>query len=423
MDLRELRTKRESYANTMRNILSRAESEKRGLTADEQRDFDGLKAKLEGINQTLERAAQLGEMRAEIERPIVNGPIVNPDSNGMVYVPRSLNPGEVRAYKPTEATAEGRYNGPGLGAYVRGVVTGRWNGAEELRALAEGSTPGSYLVPTPLAGYHIDLVRNAAQVIRAGALTIPLESQTLKIARQTGDVTSGWKAENAAITFSDANFDVVTFTAQMLVAGSKLSIEVVEDAPNIDAVVSQSIVKSLGLALDYAALYGSGSSNQPKGVRNQTNVIVTDLGTDGYTLTDYSKFSTGIAALMGNNFNGPFGILYSARTAGELDNLQDTLHQPLRQPDLVAAARKFVTNQIPNNLTHGAANTASDAFIGQWDQCMIGLRTGMVMEISRVAADSTGSAFSNAQVWIRAYLRADVQLAHPKAFNVLTGIL
>jgi hypothetical protein len=45
------------------------------------------------------------------------------------------------------------------------------------------------------------------------------------------------------------------------------------------------------------------------------------------------------------------------------------------------------------------------------------------MEISRTAADSTGSAFTNAQVWIRAYLRADVQLAHPRAFNVLSGIL
>src|SRR5262249_16639605 len=123
------------------------------------------------------------------------------------------------------------------------------------------------------------------------------------------------------------------------------------------------------------------------------------------------------------NYTGPFSILYSARTAGELDNLQDTLHQPLRQPDLVAAARKFVTNQIPNNLTKGGANTASDAFIGQFDQCMIGMRTGMVMEISRVAADSTGSAFTNTQVWIRAYLRADVQLAHPNAFNVLNGIL
>jgi HK97 family phage major capsid protein len=423
MNLTELRNKRETYIETARKIVAAADNEKRALTTAEQKDFDGLMSKCDGIGETLKRASLLGEMRADIERPIVAGPVVQRDDNSMIYVPRNIHPGEVRAYKPNEAIAEARYTGPGLGAFVRGIATGRWNGAEELRVLAEGSTPGIYNVPTPLAGYQIDMVRNATQAISAGAVSVPFDSQTLKIARQTGDVTSAWKAENAAITFSDTNFDVVTFTAQMLVAGSKLSIEVVEDAPNIDAIVSQSIVRSLALALDYAALYGSGNSNQPKGIRNQTNVVVTDLATDGYTLVDYSKFSAGISTLMGNNFNGPFGILYSARTAGRLDNLQDTLHQPLRQPDLVAAARKFITNQIPDNLTHGASSAASDAFIGQWDQCMIGMRTGMVMEISRVAADSGGSAFTNAQVWIRAYLRADVQVAHPKAFNVLTGIL
>jgi HK97 family phage major capsid protein len=422
MELKELRAKRDGFANTMLNIISKAEGEKRALTADESKDFDGLKAKLGAINQTLDRASQLGEIRADIERPIVSAPIAH-EHGGMLYVPRSMNTGEVRAYRGNEAVSEAPYSGPGLGAYVRGIVTGKWNGADELRALAEGSTPGSYLVPTPLAGYHIDLVRNQAQVIRAGALTVPMDSQTLKIARQTADVTSAWKTENAAITFSDANFDVVTFTAQMLVAGSKLSIEVIEDAPNIDAIVSQSITKSLALQLDSAALYGSGTAPAPKGIRNQTGVTVTDLGTNGYTLVDWSKFSSAVSTLMGGNFNGPFSAIYSARTAGELDNLQDTLHQPLRQPDLVAAMRKFVSNQVPNNLTKGSASTSSDAFVGAFDQAMIGLRTNMVMEISRVAADSSSSAFANAQVWIRAYLRADIQLAHPAAFVVLNGIL
>lgn len=424
MNLKELRAKRDNYVNTMRNILTKADSEGRALTAAEQRDWDGLKEKAESITSTLDRASQLGEMRAEIEKPIASGPIVSNDGS-MIYTPRNFNPGEVRTYKPNEAMAENRYQGPGIGAYVRGIVTGRWENAQELRALAEGSTPGSYLVPTPLAGWYIDLVRNQAQVIRAGAITVPMESATLKIARQTGDISSGWKAENTALSYSDANFDVVTFTAQMLIAGTKLSIEVVEDAPNLDQIVGESIVKSLALALDSGCLYGAGAgSNQPLGVKGQSNVVLTTLGTGaGYTLTDYSKFSAGITTLMGNNFNGPFGILYSARTAGELDNLQDTLHQPLRQPDNVAAAKKFITNQISNTLTVGSANTCSDAFIAEWQRLMIGMRTGMVLEISRYAADATGSAFSNAQVWIRAYLRADVQLSHPQAFNVLTGLL
>jgi HK97 family phage major capsid protein len=423
LQLKEIRTKRETYMNTARSILQRSESEGRALTADESKDYDGLMAKIKALGDTLDRAGQFGELRAQIEKPVVSGPVVQPESNGgMSYTPRYVNPGEVRAFKGNEAIAEQPYHGPGLGAYIRGIVTGKW-ASQELRALAEGSTPGSYLVPTPLAGYIIDLVRNQAQVLRAGAMTIPFDSQTFKIGRQTGDVSAAWKAENAAITFSDAAFDTVTFTAQMLVAGQKMSIELFEDAPNIDAIVTQSITKSLALALDSAALYGSGSSSQPRGVRNTTNVTVTDLGTNGYTLIDYSKFSAGIAALMGNNFTGPFGVMYSPRTAGELDALQDTLHQPLRQPDLVAAARKFVTTQCPINLTKGSVSTSSDAFIGQWEHCLIGMRTGMVMEISRVAADSGGSAFTNAQVWIRAYLRADVQLAHPQAFVVLNGIL
>jgi HK97 family phage major capsid protein len=421
MNISELRAKKETLMNTMRNILDSATSNNRSLTTAEERDFDGLKVKVADIGATLDRASQLGEMRAEIERPIVSGPA--PNGNGMNYVSRNIGPGEVRAYKPNEAIAEAPYVGPGIGAYVRGIVTGKW-ATPELRALAETSTPGSYLVPTPLANWLIDVMRNQTQVVRAGALTVPMETQTLKIARQLADVTAAWKAENAAISFSDANFETVTFTAQTLAAGSKISVEMIEDAILLDQVIGNSIGKSLALALDYAALYGAGySSNQPLGIRNQSNVV-TDLGSDaGYTLTDFSKFSGAVSTLMGNNFPGPFAAIYSARTAGELDNLQDSLRQPLHQPDLVAAMHKYVSNQVPNNLTHGSANTASDAFVGQFDHCMIGMRTSMVMEISRTAADSTGSAFTNAQVWIRAYLRADVQLAHPRAFNVLSGIL
>jgi HK97 family phage major capsid protein len=418
----DLQTRKFSLGETCRSILAKAESEHRELTSSEQRDFDGITAKITSISETEKRVVQLGEMRARINEPIVTRPIqANPGE--LTYGRQDANPNEVRAYLPTEAISAAPYCGAGLGAYVRGIVTGNWTGAEDLRALAEGSTPGSFLVPTPLANYHIDLLRNQTQVIRAGAVTIPMQAQTLKIARQTGDVTSAWKAENAGITFSDSNFDVVTFTAQTLVAGSKLSIEIVEDAPNIDAIVGASITKSLALQLDYAALYGSGTANQPKGIRNQTGVTVSDMGTNGLALTDYSKFSSAIATLQGANVNGPFGAIYSARTAGELDNLQDTLHQPLRQPDSVAAMRKYVSNQVPNNLVKGTSSLASDAFVGQFDQCLIGMRTGMTLEISRVAADSTGSAFSNLQWWVRAYLRCDVQLSHPAAFVVLNGIL
>jgi HK97 family phage major capsid protein len=421
MSLTELRSKRETYLETSRKVLGKAESENRSLTDAEKRDFDGLLAKANEIGETLKRASMLGELRAELDRPVQAGVPIAQRQDGMTYTNRIVQPGEVRLYTPNEAISERPYDGPGLGAIVRGKATGKWDGVDpEFRALALTNYPG---VPTPVAARVIDIIRNKAQVLNAGALTLPMESATLKIARQTADCTAAWKTENAALTYSDATFDSITLTAQMLIAGCKMSIELFEDGQGIDAIIEKSIAEALALKLDYSALYGSGTAPEIKGIRNQTSVTVTDLGTNGYTLIDFSKFSAAIATLQGANFNGPFSAIFSARTAGELDNLQDTLHQPLRQPDAVAAMRKFISNQVPNNLTKGGASTASDAFVGDFSQAVFAVRTGLTMEVSRQAADSSSSAFTNAQVWIRAYLRADFGLFHPAAFVVLNGIL
>src|SRR5215467_6340852 len=64
--MNELRQKRDQYAETMRSILSKAEAGHRSLTPAEQKDFDGLQTKVNDLNQTLKRASQLGELRADI---------------------------------------------------------------------------------------------------------------------------------------------------------------------------------------------------------------------------------------------------------------------------------------------------------------------------------------------------------------------
>ena len=58
----------------------------------------------------------------------------------------------------------------------------------------------------------------------------------------------------------------------------------------------------------------------------------------------------------------------------------------------------------------------SDVFVADWTNLLIGMRTSFRMEVSRVSGD----AFENLQIHVRAYLRADVQLAHPEAFVVLS---
>jgi hypothetical protein len=43
--------------------------------------------------------------------------------------------------------------------------------------------PGGHLVPTALSSRVIDLARNQARVFQAGAITVPMGAQTLKLAK------------------------------------------------------------------------------------------------------------------------------------------------------------------------------------------------------------------------------------------------
>ncbi len=138
--------------------------------------------------------------------------------------------------------------------WLRGIVTGRWTDAEEERALSVGtSTAGGYLVPTPLSGNLIDLARNQTRVIQAGAVTVPMTSSTLKVARLTGEGAPSWRNENAAITAGDLTFDSVTSQSHSLDRLVVMSLELFQDSdPSASDVIAHSFAAQLGLELDRA---------------------------------------------------------------------------------------------------------------------------------------------------------------------------
>ncbi len=305
---------------------------------------------------------------------------------------------------------------------VRGIVTGDWTGVDpETRAMSIGSpSAGGYLVGDALSAQVIDKARNAAAIFRAGALTVPMETNTLKIARITGDPTAAWKVENAAATASDMTLDSVDFTARTLLSIVKASVELVEDADGIDQTIENALAAALALELDRAALRGSGTPPEPRGIRNQTGVTIQSTGVNGLAAA-YGAFSSAVQTIRENN-GEPNAAIMAPRVAGSLDRLADTTGQPLRPPPSFDGLAKYTKAQLPVNLTQGSSTDASDAYVGQWNELLIGMRTNLTIEVSRQAADTVGSAFSNLQVWIRAYLRADVGLAQPSHFVVITGI-
>jgi HK97 family phage major capsid protein len=131
---------------------------------------------------------------------------------------------------------------------------------------------------------------------------------------------------------------------------------------------------------------------------------------------------TAITTIRENN-GDPNAYIIAPRTEGALDKLKDTTNQPLRPPPSVEDLRRLVSAQVPVNLTQGTASNASDAYVGQYDELLIGVRRRLVIEASKEASDATDSAFRQLQVHIRAYLRADVGVAQPSHFVAIVGII
>ena len=419
---RGLRQKRALVLDEARELLETAERQNRNLTTDEKRRWDDLMAQADNPLAEIERIEARDRLRAA---QMVRGGGKPVHLGGQSYI---LAAEHRMADLPTAASASGaRPDELSLSRWLRGIVTGDWSRAkaelEEMRAMSVGTpTAGGYLVPSPLSAQVIDMLRAKAVVMLAGAQTVAMEYHTLDLARVTGAPTAGWKAEDAAITASDMTLDKVTLHARTLVAMVKASVELMEDAQDDGQSIERALSAALALELDRVGLYGSGSGEEPRGIKNTQGTVTVSMGENGGQLTSYAKPVELIGALWAQNVT-PNAAIYAPRTAATLEALTDTTGQPLQGPEAWRSLRRLVTSQVPANLTQGTANNASDILIGDFAQLLVGMRTNLTIEASRAGGDASGNAFGNLQVWVRAYLRADFAVEHANAFGVLSGII
>jgi len=412
-------TDRASAWQEMQSLIATAGG--RSMSTDELGRFDALERVVRSQNASESHAALAADFAATRHQPAsltgAGSGYVN-DRGESVRVLGS----EQRMASLVSADAPDR--DLRMSDFVKAIVTSDWSGiSPEVRAMSVGSgAGGGFAVPDSLSARVIDKARAQARVLQAGAQTVVMDGATLKLARVAGDPTSAWKLENAAASASDIVLEQVTLTARTLMGYAKASMELIEDSTGIEDVISNAFASSIALELDRAALRGSGTAPEPRGVRFTTGVTVTSLGVNGASLSSYDPLSTAIQTVRASS-GEPSAIILSPRTAGALDRLKDSTNQPLRPPPSVEGIRTLVTAQVPENLTQGTSSLASEIYVGQWNELIIGMRQRLVIEASKEASDATDSAFRQLQVHLRAYLRADVAILQPTHFNVITGVL
>ena len=409
--LDQLRERRGAARAAQDTVLTRAAEEQRDLTPDELAEHGRhVAAEREAADaMDAERDRQLAEVRAAATRR--PGPAAPRE-------PVLTREQSVYDWLQTRGAFDRYQDEPlSLRRYLRGMATGEWDGAEHERALAEATVgAGGALVPAPLSARVIDLMRARTVVLRAGGVTVPMTSQTLALARLTGEGTPAWKTEGANITAADLTFDRVSFTARTLVRRVDLSVELFEDAdPSSEDVIARSFAGQMAVEVDRAALLGSGTAPEPRGVLNQTGVTLTDHGAAGTAITNYDWWLDAIGTVRAAGFE-PTAHVQAPRSSTSLSKLKEATTNAYLTPP-AGLLPMLTTRSVPINITVGASTDTSYVFTAQWDQLMLGIRTGFTLRFlgERFLADTLSYSFV-------AYLRADVQLAQPTAFVVDRGV-
>ncbi len=387
-----------------------------------EKKHDNTMRKLDSIDLDIaeEKLAIKADAEAREKRP-GGGDAACPATAEAAYVPRSSgwqtsDGTDVRCLAPSERFATERPHGPSLGQVMRAMITGARND-EEKRALAEGTdSAGGFTVPAPLAMEFIDNLRAKSVLVQAGARTVDMTTESLAMAKLASDPQAAWKAENDTIAESEPTFARVSLQAKNLIGITRISRELAEDSSNVAEMLENAFIQAVALQFDYAGLYGTGSSNEPTGVVNQTGINLVSMGANGATFSSYDKLIDVVYENQVTNAADPTAMIWHPRTGRSIAKLKDANGNPMVMPSMVGDVSKLSTTSIPIDEVQGTGTNCSSVISGDFTQLLVGMRHNLRIELLRetfAANHQYGFVFG---------MRGDFTLAQPRAFTRLVGV-
>jgi HK97 family phage major capsid protein len=437
MTPQDLRSRYRELSNHAYAIRAAAETEHRDLTEAEADDLDLTFGRL----AALEREMELEDDPSAGRQTSPSAPggrtgapqVLGSRPTGERYFTSEGRP--VAVYGPSERMAAGGlatepFN---LARATAAMWSGNWQFAErERRYMAQqGETlgaAGGFMVPEVVSREVIDLARAQSRAIQAGVRTLQMDSNIVHVARVANDPTVTWRPEHAVIPSSIVTFERVTlqaYTAGAIVVSSE---ELLQDAPNSDALFRRLLGEALGGAMDDAVFNGSGIGSEPEGLLTNSLgdiPVLPDVG----KVTDYDWAVDAVTRIQRANGEAT-AVVYSPGLASVLGKLKTGItndNTPLAPPAAWTELAKFVSNRVPE----GSPDTMS-AIFGGFNEVVIGLRLPLRLEIANSGGtytdgspdvdEQTGDSFSRYQLRIRAVMRMDVAVYRPNLLCIAPGL-
>lgn len=304
-------------------------------------------------------------------------------------------------------------------------------------------TTGGTLVPLAAQGELIEMLRNQEAVSKAGAQTFPLPPQgSITFPRQTGAMTAYWIGEKTSITKSDVATGALILRAKKLGVRGSIPNELFRYSnPAADAIVRNDIARVSALAVDLAALEGTGGL-QPMGLINIpspnaiTTMLASKVATDGNTFQpqDWDRLIGEVENLNGIINEGSVAFICrpkfyrfasparaDAVSAGDkAGTFVEMMRSITGKLETTKAGYPVIrSNQVSGARTKGSGTTLSYVIGGDWSQLLIGM--GAAMELDMNPWGDT--AWSTDQTEIRGITQVDIGNRNAASFAFCDTLL
>ena len=378
--IKTLQEKRANIWERGKEILDRAESEKREMSAEEDANFRKLNEDLDAIGKQIqavtEREANEASVRALFDSVEKGAQPAAPEGETFAERFRKVANGETRGFNVT---------------------------AEEMRDLTKGtSTSGGATVPTGFYGQLWAHLIETAQLVNYATVITTAGGNPIVFPTTTAHSSAALIAENVSITESDPAFTSRTLSSYKYAVAFQAPTELLDDTGvDLEGYLAMQAGRAVGNALGADLVTGNGSS-KPNGLFNNTTLGVTSgTGVAGVPTAD-NLIDLYYSVISPYRASSKAAWLMKDSTVAAVRKLKDTTNQYIWTPGLAGAPDTILGKPLVTdpNVAATAINAKSIAF-GDMAQYYVRIAGGMRFE------RSTDYAFGSDQVTFRCILRAD----------------
>ena len=286
----------------------------------------------------------------------------------------------------------------------------------EQRALSVGSAPSAGNTVNVEESGLIEFLYPQTVLNQLGVTNMTGMSSNFDLIRQNGGAAAEWEGETDLNAETDPTYERIPMRPKRLGAFTTFSKQLlIQSSLAVENEVRRNLSSAIGIALETAALNGSGTGDVPLGLLNQADINTVDIDVNGGALTREHLLMLE-QVLSESNYSGNFRFLMTAALRRYLKELKTDAGSGRfvwNDNNDVIGYNATISNLMPRDLAKGTGTDLHAAILGDFSQLYVAQWGGLDIVVDQY------TQAKNAQVNVIANSWWDIACRQPKGFAVI----